>query len=109
LELVGFIVAFLAIWAFFNFIASFAKKGVYVDIFGGILGYFISIIKFIAIFGVILYGLKQSQLLVDKLFNRYQDSVVIPIFLDVGSKLLNQDKNITFSNIDSSKDIFSKS
>jgi len=105
LELVGFIVTFLAVWLFFNILSSPFKRNFHIGIFSRILGYFVSIIKYLAIFGVILYGLKQSQLLSDNFLSRYQDSKLLPTLIDIGGKLLNQDKNITFSDINSSKDI----
>jgi len=105
LELVGFIVTFLVVWFFFNIISSPFKRDSDIGFFSRVLGYAVSMVKYLAIFGIILYGLNQSQLLSNKLLNKYQNSKVLPILLDVGSKLLNQDKNISFSDINSSKDI----
>ena len=105
LELVGFIITFLGVFILFNVISSAINRISYIGLFSRILGYGVAVVKYIAIVGVILYGLKASQFLSDKIFQNYEDSKVLPILLDVGSKLLNQDKNISFSDINSSKDI----
>jgi len=106
LELVGFIVSFLGVFFIFNIISSTIDKESYIGLFSRILGYGISVVKYIAIIGIILYGLKSSQFLSDKIFKEYENSKVLPILLDVGGRLLNQEKNISFSDINStSKDI----
>jgi len=106
LELVGFIVSFLGIFFLFNIMSSTINRESYIGLFSRILGYGISIAKYIAIIGIILYGLKASQFLSDKIFEQYRDSKFIPILLDVGGKLLNQEQNISFSDKNStSKDI----
>ncbi len=65
-----------------------------------------SLIKYIAIVAVIIYGLKSSQFISDKMFNQYGDSSVIPVLMDIGGKLLNQDVNIANSEVNAtSKDI----
>jgi len=106
LELVGFIISFLGVYILFSFLSSIiVNKEAYIGLFNRVLGYGVAVIKYIAVAGVILYGLKASQFLSDKIFQNYQDSKLLPVLLDVGSKLLNQDKNISFSDINSSKDI----
>jgi membrane protein required for colicin V production len=104
LELVGFIATLLAIWLVFLLISS-----IFEQVFSGevgflsrILGYILGIIKYIAIFAIIIVGIEQSQFLSEKFSKYHQDSKLYPMLNDIGIELLNRDANQTISTTNNS-------
>jgi uncharacterized membrane protein required for colicin V production len=96
LKLIGFVATLLLVWMLFSFISSIINKisSNEISIISRILGYGITILRYIAIFAFILIGIQKSEFLSEKLLKHYQTSKTFPILTEVGMKLLNEN-NIT--------------
>jgi membrane protein required for colicin V production len=108
LKLTGFIVTLLVVWILFSLISSIMNKIMsdYVSIFSALLGYMMTALRYIAIFSLILIGIQKSDFLSEKLSEHYANSKLLPLFIEVGEDLLNEDKNRTKeSNVTKSRDI----
>jgi uncharacterized membrane protein required for colicin V production len=101
LKLVGFVATLLGIWLVFTVISSMFD-GVSSDeigILSRILGYLLSIARYIAIFAIIIVGVGQSDYLSKKLSKQYGKSQLFPLLNNIGTRLLNnQDNNKTTTN-----------
>jgi len=97
LELVGFIATLLAIWLVFLLVSSIFEQvfSSEVGLFSRILGYILGIIKYLAIFAIIIVGIEQSQFLSEKFSKYHQGSQLYPILKNIGADILNRDANST--------------
>jgi membrane protein required for colicin V production len=99
LKLVGFVATLLAVWLIFNIVSSILDTISSDDIgfFSRILGYGLTVARYIAIFAIIVVGIKQSEFLSQKLSKYYQNSQLFPVLNDIGTQLLNKtlDSNST--------------
>jgi membrane protein required for colicin V production len=91
LKLVGFIAVFFAIWMVANLVSSIFEKTlpIEVDFFSRILGYALTILRYVAIFALIIASLQNVEMIAEKLAKHSTDSQVIPTLHDVGVDLLN--------------------
>jgi len=97
LELTGFIATLLAVWILFSFISSIVNKisSTEISLMSRLLGYSITILRYIAIFSLIFVGIEKSEFLSKNLSKHYNNSKIFPIFIEVGDDLLNRDYNIS--------------
>ncbi len=112
LKLAGFIALFLVIWIASNIVSSIFEKTLPEDVslFSRILGYFLTIVRYLAIFAIILTSIQNVDLIAEKLAKHTRDSQVVPRLNEIGVTLLNmearganhatKDMNITKGKID---------
>ncbi|NEW60019.1 CvpA family protein [Sulfurovum sp. bin170] len=91
LKLVGFISILLAIWMVANLISSIFEKTLPtgVDVFSRIFGYALTIVRYIAIFALIIASLQNVELIAKKLAKHSANSQIIPTLNEIGVDLLN--------------------
>ena len=91
LKLVGFVATLLAVWLLFTMVSSIFETVASDEIgfFSRILGYILTIVRYVAIFAMIVVGIEKSDFLSEKLSKHYQNSQLFPILRDIGSQLLN--------------------
>jgi membrane protein required for colicin V production len=93
LKLVGFVSVFLAIWIFSNLVSSIFEKTLPEEIsfVSRILGYALTILRYIAIFAIIITSIQNVELIAEKLTKHSADSQVIPTLNEIGVDLLNME------------------
>jgi len=91
LKLVGFIAVFIVIWVVSNLVSSIFEKALPegVDFFSRILGYVLTIVRYIAIFAIIIVSLHNVEIIANKLKKHSDGSQIIPTLNEVGVDLLN--------------------
>jgi membrane protein required for colicin V production len=91
LKLVGFIGVLLTIWIVTSMISSILEKALPegVDFFSRILGYALTILRYIAIFALIISAVQNVDLISEKLAKHSKDSQIIPMLNEIGADLLN--------------------
>ncbi|NOZ89737.1 MAG: CvpA family protein [Epsilonproteobacteria bacterium] len=96
LKLVGFIATLLGVWLIFTMVSSILETISSDDIgfLSRILGYALTVARYIAIFAIIVVGIKESEFLSQKLSKYYQNSQLFPILNEIGSQLLNKKADI---------------
>jgi len=103
LKLVGFVATLLAVWLIFTMVSSIINGFLSDDIgiFSRILGYILTVARYIAIFAIIIVGVQQSDFLSKKLSEHYEKSQLLPILNDIGIQILNNqiDNNSTINDI----------
>jgi len=94
LKLVGFIATLLAIWLVFTMVSSILEtlSSDEIGFFSRILGYLLSIAKYIAIFAIIVVGIEKSDFLSEKFSKHYENSQLFPVLSEIGNQLLNNEK-----------------
>jgi len=98
LKLVGFIGTLMAIWMISNLVSSIFEKVLSEDvgILSRLLGYIITVVRYVAIFAIIIVSVQNIELISKKLETHSKDSQTIPALNEVGSILLNiEDRNLT--------------
>jgi len=104
LKLVGFVATLLAVWLVFTMVSSMIDTVLSDDIglLSRILGYLLTIARYIAIFAIIIVGVQQSDFLSKKLSAQYEKSQLLPILNDIGTQILNNqiDNNTTINTND---------
>jgi len=99
LKLVGFVATLLAVWLVFTMVSSMIDTVLSDDIalLSRILGYLLTIARYIAIFAIIIVGVQQSDFLSKKLSGQYEKSKLLPILNNIGTQILNNqiDNNTT--------------
>lgn len=90
-KLAGFVSVFLAIWMISNFISSIFEKTLPegVDIFSRILGYALTVLRYIAIFAIIVVSLKNVDTIAEKFAKHSEDSSIVSTLNEIGADLLN--------------------
>jgi membrane protein required for colicin V production len=107
LKLVGFISIFIIIWMVTNIISSIFENALSegVDFFSRILGYALSVVRYIVIFALIITSLQNVELMAKKLAKHSANSQLIPTLNEIGADILNieardlnasLDLNVTF-------------
>jgi len=93
LKLAGFVATLLAIWLIANMISSIFEKSGSEELgfFSRILGYAIALLRYIAIFALIMASVQNVELISKKLETHAQNSQVIPLLQELGATLLNMD------------------
>jgi membrane protein required for colicin V production len=93
LKLAGFVSVFLAIWIFSNLVSSIFEKTLpeEVSFVSRILGYALTILRYIAIFAIIITSIQNVELIAEKLTKHSADSQVIPTLNEIGVDLLNME------------------
>ena len=94
---IGFLATFLIIWAMISFIASIITKisSGGPNFISRILGYIIGIVRYMAIFSLIIFGVSKADFLRENLSKHYADSQLFVPMSEIGAKLLNLDGNQT--------------
>jgi membrane protein required for colicin V production len=98
LKLVGFIAVFLIIWLASNIVSSIFENTLpdEVDFLSRILGYALTIIRYIAIFAIIIASSQNVEMIAEKLSKQSANSQVLPKLNEIGSDILNmRERNIT--------------
>jgi len=97
LKLVGFVATLLAIWLVFTLISSIFEQvfSNNVGVFSRFLGYILGIMKYVAIFAIIIVGIEQSQFLSEKFSSYHKGSKLYPILNNIGLEILNKIDNNT--------------
>ena len=88
---IGFIIVLLLILFVINFISSIVsrlgdEKPGFISRF---IGYLISLIRYVFIFSLIVFGISNAEFLKEKLEKHYQGSQLFAPMVDIGQKLLN--------------------
>ena len=93
LKMVGFVTVLVAIWIISSLFSSILEKisSDEVGFFSRILGYILTILRYVAIFAIILVSVKNVDLISNKLETYSQDSKIIVSLDEIGTKLLNLD------------------
>jgi len=93
LKLVGFVTVLVAIWIVSSLFSSIIEKlsSDEVGFFSRILGYILTILRYVAIFAIILVSVKNVDLISKKLETFSQDSKIITSLDEIGTKLLYMD------------------
>ena len=91
LKLVGFISIFIIIWMVTNIISSIFEKTLSegVDFFSRILGYALSVVRYVVIFALIITSLQNVELIAKKLAKQSANSQLMPILNEIGADILN--------------------
>jgi membrane protein required for colicin V production len=91
LKLTGFIALLLAVWLIANMISSIFEKvtSKEVGFLSRILGYGVTILKYTAIFALIMASIQNVELISKKLKPHTQNSQTMPILKELGDSLLN--------------------
>ena len=90
LKLAGFVAVLLGVWLIANMLASLiGGSDEEVGFISRILGYGVSIVRYIAIFGLIFASVQDVDLLAKKLEKHAQGSQLIAPLQQIGEKLLN--------------------
>ncbi|SFV71860.1 Putative integral membrane protein [hydrothermal vent metagenome] len=91
LKLVGFIFILLVIWVVANLISSIFEKTLPdgVDILSRVLGYALTIVRYVAIFALIIASLQNVELIANKLAKHSKNSQIMPTLNKIGFELLN--------------------
>jgi len=94
---IGFLATFIIIWAIISFIASIigklsAETPGFISRLGG---YIIGVVRYIAIFSLIIFGISKADFLKENLSKHYEKSQLFVPMSEIGAKLLNLDKNQT--------------
>ena len=109
IKLVGLGATFLGVWLLLKFISYIFKDRDFEDdeisFVSRIFGYVVSVAKYIAIFGLIFVSINSSDYLSEKLLKNLHESKTIPIFVDIGDKILHSDINISKKTDSTLKDI----
>jgi len=109
-QLVGFIAVLILILIIFNIISSLSSRfgSENLGLISRLLGYIISVARYIFIFSLILFAINNADFLREKLSKHYEGSKLFHPMVQIGEKLLNvnntTDNNLSTENNDSSKD-----
>ena len=95
LKLVGFVTVLIAIWIISTLFSSIMEglSSKEVGFFSRILGYILTILRYVAIFAIILVSVKNVDLISKKLEKYSQDSKIITSLDEIGTKILNIQEN----------------
>jgi len=96
LKLTGFIITLIGVWILFSFISSIVNKVFLnnISLFNRLLGYAITVLRYVAIFSLICVGIEKSNFLSEKFSTHFNDSKIFPLFIEVGENLLNRDRTV---------------
>lgn len=91
LKLVGFVAILLAIWMIASMISSMLENALPegVDFLSRILGYGLTILRYVAIFALIIAAIQNVDLIAEKLAKHSENSQTIPLLKEIGADLLN--------------------
>lgn len=100
-NLLGFATVFILIFILFNILSSIRAKfqSEVPGFFSRLLGYIISVARYILIFSLIVFGVSKADFIKEKLSKYYENTILFEPMADIGKKLLNVDQNATQSNI----------
>jgi uncharacterized membrane protein required for colicin V production len=92
LRMVGFVTVLIAIWVISTLFSSIidSVSSDEVGFFSRILGYILTIVRYVAIFSIILVSVKNVDLISKKLEVYSQDSKIITSLNEIGNRLLNR-------------------
>ncbi len=92
LKMVGFVTVLIAIWVISTLFSSIidSVSSDEVGFFSRILGYILTIVRYVAIFAIILVSVKDVELISKKLDTYSQESKIITSLNEIGNKLLNR-------------------
>ena len=90
-KLVGFAAIFILILIIFNIISSIRTsfRTEAPGFFSRLLGYLISVARYVFIFSLIVFGINNADFLKEKLAKHYEGSKLFEPMIQVGAKLLN--------------------
>jgi membrane protein required for colicin V production len=91
IDLVGFIAVFLVVWlsvVFFGFIIGKLLQVSGLSFFNRLLGFIVSGAKFFLLISVVLALLYKVEFIKDKVKNYAKDSILFPICVTVGEKII---------------------
>ncbi|MCK5854845.1 MAG: CvpA family protein [Sulfurovaceae bacterium] len=93
LKMVGFMTVLVAIWVISMLFSSIMEKlaSAEVGFFSRILGYILTILRYVAIFAAILVSVQNVDLISKKLETYSEDSKIITSLEEIGKKLLNRE------------------
>ena len=96
LKMVGFMTVLVAIWIASSLFSSIIEKlsSDEVGFFSRILGYILTILRYVAIFAIILVSVKNVDLISNKLETYSSDSKIITSLDEIGTKLLYMDVSL---------------
>jgi len=94
LRMVGFVTVLVAIWVISTLFSSIidSVSSDEVGFFSRILGYILTILRYVAIFSIILVSVKNVDLISRKLEVYSQDSKMMSSLNEIGNKLLNREE-----------------
>jgi uncharacterized membrane protein required for colicin V production len=94
LRMVGFVTVLVAIWVISTLFSSIidSVSSDEVGFFSRILGYILTILRYVAIFSIILVSVKNVDLISKKLEVYSQDSKMMSSLNEIGNKLLNREE-----------------
>jgi len=95
LKMVGFVTVLVAIWVLSTLFSSILESlsSDEVGFFSRILGYILTILRYVAIFAIILVAVKDVDLISKKLDTYSQDSKIIASLDEIGTKILDMEEN----------------
>ena len=93
LKLVGFVSIFFIIWMITNIISSIFEKTLPlgVDFFSRILGYALTVVRYIVIFALIITSLQNVEIIAKKLAKQSANSQLMPTLNEIGADILNME------------------
>ena len=100
LKMVGFVTVLVAIWVISTLFSSIMESlsSDEVGFFSRILGYILTILRYVAIFAIILVSVKNVDLISKKLEKYSSDSKIITSLDEIGTKILNMEENNNTNN-----------
>lgn len=93
-KFVGFLVIILVVWIVFSIISSLVTRftSTTPSFISRILGYLISVGRYIFIFSVIIFGISNSDFLKENLSKHYKGSQLFTPMATIGAQLLNMEQ-----------------
>lgn len=93
LKMVGFVTVLVAIWVISSLFSSIIEGlATYeVGFFSRVLGYILTILRYVAIFAIILVSVKDIDIISNKLDKYSTDSKIITSLNEIGTKILNME------------------
>jgi uncharacterized membrane protein required for colicin V production len=94
---IGFLATFIIIWGAITFIASIITRisTQTPGLVSRIMGYLVGIVRYVAIFSLIVFGVSKADFLRENLAKHYEKSQLFTPMSNIGAKLLNLDSNQT--------------
>ena len=101
-NLVAFIAVFILIFILFNMLSSIRAKfrTEVPGFFSRILGYLISIVRYVFIFSLIIFGISNADFLKERFEKYYEDTILFEPMVHIGETLLNAKKKTVNENND---------
>jgi len=92
---IGFLATFIIIWVIISFISSIITRisSESPGFMSRFIGYIIGIVRYIAIFSLIIFGVSKADFLRENLSKHYADSQLFVPMSQIGANLLNLDAN----------------